>query len=238
MRDPIDGYYDRRDPFTAVPRASVLSTPYASHAVANGNPNALKNTRLGVIRESMICPPGSKTEEPIVTAATNEIETVLGAHLGATLVESSDPLWQPDPEVEQITTDFRRALARLVPIFMPDLLFRLGRDGQPVFKEFAAAIEPTEFLAGTEFGSGTLKPIDYLVALADLCGNVGGKIMVLGSPKQRWIEEGSSNEEASERFLHHVRPALDRAQERGITVCLEPLPPPEAPTTRAASPEP
>jgi Asp-tRNA(Asn)/Glu-tRNA(Gln) amidotransferase A subunit family amidase len=167
LRDPIDGYYDRRDPFTAVPRASVLSTPYASHAVANGNQGALRNMRLGVIRESMICPPGSKTEEPIVTAATKEIKTVLGAHLGATLVESSDPLWQPDPDVEQMTTDFRRALARLVPIFMPDLLFRLRRDGQPVFPDFAAAIIPTEFMPGAVFGTGKLRPIDYCVELAE-----------------------------------------------------------------------
>jgi amidase len=167
LRDPIEGYYDRRDPFTTVPRASVSSTPYASHAVANGNPGALKNVRLGVIRESMICPPGSKTEEPIVTAATKEIKTVLGAHLGATLVESSDPLWRPDPEVEQMTTDFRSALARLVPIFMPDLLFRLRRDGQPVFPDFAAAIIPTEFMPGVVFGTGRLRPIDYCIELAE-----------------------------------------------------------------------
>jgi hypothetical protein len=31
-------------------------------------------------------------------------------------------------------TDFRRALASLVPVFMPELLFRLGPDGQPLFK--------------------------------------------------------------------------------------------------------
>ena len=49
--------------------------------------------RLGIIRESMLIPPGSKTEEPIVTAAAQEIKTVLGGRLGATLVESSDPLW-------------------------------------------------------------------------------------------------------------------------------------------------
>jgi Asp-tRNA(Asn)/Glu-tRNA(Gln) amidotransferase A subunit family amidase len=66
-----------------------------------------------------------------------------------------------------MTTDFRRALARLVPVFMPDLLFRLGRDGQPLFKEFAAAIVPTEFLPGKAFGTGTMQPIDYCVALAE-----------------------------------------------------------------------
>jgi hypothetical protein len=64
-------------------------------------------------------------------------------------------------------TDFRRALARLVPLFMPDLLFRLGPDGQPLFKEFAAAIEPTEFLPGKRFGGGSMKPIDYCVGLAE-----------------------------------------------------------------------
>ena len=66
-----------------------------------------------------------------------------------------------------MTTDFRRALARLVPLIMPDLLFRLGRDGQPLFKEFAAAIVPTEFMPGKIFGTGTMQPIDYCVELAE-----------------------------------------------------------------------
>ncbi len=74
----------------------------------------------------MLIPPGSKTEQPIVTAATAEIKAILANYLGATLIESCDPLWTPDPDVERMQTDFRRALARLVPIFMPELLFRLG----------------------------------------------------------------------------------------------------------------
>jgi amidase len=167
LKDPAEGYYDPRDPFTTVPRSSVLSTPYASHAKTPGTPGALEGLRLGVIRESMVYPKGSKTEEPIVTAADKEIKAVLGERLGATLVESSDPLWQPDPDLEPMKTDFRAALARLVPVFMPDLLFRLGRDGQPVFKEFAAAVMPTEFMSGKVFGSGTMQPIDYCVAMAE-----------------------------------------------------------------------
>ena len=167
LKDPDNGYYDPRDPFTTVPRASVLSGSYAAHAARSGEAGALKGIRLGVIRESMLVRQNSKTEEPIVTAVAREIKTVLGGKLGATLVESSDPLWRRDPEVELMRTDFRRALAQLVPVFMPDLLFRLGRDGKPLFKEFAAAIEPTEFVPGKIFGSGTMKPIDYLVALAE-----------------------------------------------------------------------
>src|SRR5215831_1119491 len=167
LKDPVAGYYDPRDPFTTVPRSSVLSTPYARHAHMPGIPGALAGMRLGIIRESMVCAPGSKAALPIITAAAREIKTILGDRLGATLVESSDPLWQRDPDIETMQTDFRRALARLVPVFMPELLFRLGTDGQPLFKEFAAVIVPTEFMPGKIFGTGTMQPIDYFVELAE-----------------------------------------------------------------------
>ena len=167
LKDPVDGYYDPRDPYTTVPRSSVLSTPYASHARMPGAPGTLKGMRIGIVRESMVYPHGSKAEEPIVSAAAMEIKTVLGGRLGMTLVESSDPLWTRDPDIEIMTTDFRRALAKLAPLIMPDLLFRLGRDGQPLFKEFAAAIVPTEFMPGTIAGTGTMQPIDYCVELAE-----------------------------------------------------------------------
>jgi amidase len=47
------------------------------------------------------------------------------------------------------------------------LLFRLGPDRQPLFKEFAAAIRPTEFTPGRFFGTGRIPPIDYCVELAE-----------------------------------------------------------------------
>jgi len=51
LKDPESGYYDPRDPYTTVPRSSVLSTPYAGHATAPGTPGALKGMRLGIIRD-------------------------------------------------------------------------------------------------------------------------------------------------------------------------------------------
>ncbi|MDA9545619.1 hypothetical protein ACM43_14485 [Bradyrhizobium sp. CCBAU 45321] len=167
LKDPINGYYDPRDPFTAVPRSSVLATRYSDHVKTPGTKGTLRGLRIGVIRESMVVRPGSMTERPIVEAATREIKEVLGAHLGATLVESGDLLWKPDPDLEQMKVDFRRALAQLIPLFMPDLLFRLDRDGTPLYKDFEAKIEPTEFLPGKVFGDGKLKPIDYFVAMAE-----------------------------------------------------------------------
>jgi amidase len=167
LADPVHGYYDPRDPYTTVPRSSVLAGGYARHARGSGTSGVLKGRRIGVIRESMLVRPGEKATLPIATAAAAEIKKVLGGKLGATLVESSDPLWEPDPDLEQMNPDFRSALARLVPVFMPDLLFRVGPDGAPLFKEFAAAVRPTEFTLGRIFGSGTMAPIDYLIELAE-----------------------------------------------------------------------
>lgn len=188
LRDPEQGYYDPRDAFTTVPRSSILAGPYAAHTTTSGARGSLKGVRIGVIRESMVYPEGSMTEVPIVTAAATEIKDMLGDHLGATLVESTDPLWERDPDLEVMKVDYPRALAQLIPLIMPDILFRLGADGEPVFKEFAAMIEPTVFIPGgmaslasptiaagdqasveppKVFGSGTMKPIDYCVALAE-----------------------------------------------------------------------
>jgi Asp-tRNA(Asn)/Glu-tRNA(Gln) amidotransferase A subunit family amidase len=164
LKDAENGYYDPRDVYTTVPRSSVLDGGYARHATA---PALLKGMRIGVVRESMLLRPGDKSAEPISRAAAAEIKAVLGGKLGATLVESGDPLWERDPDIEPMSPDFRRGLAQLVPVFMPDLLFRLGRDGTPLFKEFPAAIQSTEFLPGKFFGSGAMTPIDYCVALAE-----------------------------------------------------------------------
>jgi Asp-tRNA(Asn)/Glu-tRNA(Gln) amidotransferase A subunit family amidase len=138
LKDRVAGYYDPRDPYTTVPRSSVLPTPYASHATMLGTQGSLSGVRIGIVRESMLVLPGEKAPVPIATAAAAEINP-----------------------------DFRTALARLVPVFMPDLLFRLTPSGEPLFKEFAAAIRPTEFAAGKFFGTGSLTPIDYCVELAE-----------------------------------------------------------------------
>jgi Asp-tRNA(Asn)/Glu-tRNA(Gln) amidotransferase A subunit family amidase len=198
LKDPVNGYYDPRDPYTTVPRSSVLSTPYASHAKMPGEAGALSGIRIGVIRESML--PSARHVEPITTAAAKEIKAVLARKLGATLVESSDPSWTPDAEIEQMRTSFRTALARLVPVFMPELLFRLGADGNPVFKDFAAAIQPAEFMPGKTFGNGTMAPIDYMVEMAE------GRI----APPANLDIATIQNQELAMSFRFHIPQYLTR----------------------------
>ncbi len=214
LKSPTEGYYDPRDPYTTVPRSSVLPTSYASHAAMTGADGSLKGTRIGVIRESMVVPSGSMTEVPIVTAAAKEIKSILGLKLGATLVESAHALWQRDPDIELMKTDFTRALARLAPVLMPDLFFRLKPDGTPVFKDFAAAIVPTEFMPGKVFGTGTMKPIDYFVALVD------GQIAPPGNLDVGTVQQ----QEVAMAFRFHINQYLSRRaadwKAKGITETL------------------
>ena len=68
---------------------------------------------------------------------------------------------------------------------------------------------------------------DYLSCLLDLCGDLGGKVLVLGSPKQRSIVEGQTKEGAWQRAVELLSSVLDQAEQLGLTICLEPLSPVE-----------
>lgn len=69
---------------------------------------------------------------------------------------------------------------------------------------------------------------DYLCRLVDVCALLGGTRMVLGSPGQRRIPAGRTASQATRRLADALLPSLDLAAAAGITLCLEPLPPPEA----------
>ncbi len=68
---------------------------------------------------------------------------------------------------------------------------------------------------------------DYLIALAEATRDLGGTLMVLGSPKQRNLLPGINYEQAfhySAEVFERVMPAIGAA---GVDLCLEPLAPSE-----------
>src|SRR5262245_1857107 len=164
LKDPVNGYYDPRDIFTSVPRSSLPSEPYA-RAITSGNAGALRGMRIGIIREFMV--KHAKVDEPISDAANAEMKAILGAHLGATLVESTAAGWVDDPDVENMTVSFDRAIAEMVPVLYPDLLYRLTPAREPQFPDFAAKVMPTPFAPGVIKGTGTMAPADWMVRWAD-----------------------------------------------------------------------
>jgi sugar phosphate isomerase/epimerase len=67
----------------------------------------------------------------------------------------------------------------------------------------------------------------YFCDLVDFCADLGGKIMVVGSPKQRNVMQGVSREQATEWAAVTFRPAVTQAEQRDVTICFEPLAPAE-----------
>jgi sugar phosphate isomerase/epimerase len=68
---------------------------------------------------------------------------------------------------------------------------------------------------------------DYLAALLDLCRDLGGKVLVLGSPKQRNVLDNQTKEGAWKRAVELLSSVVDRAGQLGLTICFEPLAPAE-----------
>lgn len=68
---------------------------------------------------------------------------------------------------------------------------------------------------------------NYLSCLLDLCRDLGGGVLVLGSPKQRSIVEGQTKKGAWQRAVDLLISVLDKAKDLGLTICLEPLSPVE-----------
>jgi sugar phosphate isomerase/epimerase len=69
------------------------------------------------------------------------------------------------------------------------------------------------------------KTSDYLGELARLCRDLGGHLMVLGSPMQRNLLPGVSHEQAMELAADCIRRAMPVLEECGVTLAVEPLGP-------------
>src|SRR5678815_227191 len=67
----------------------------------------------------------------------------------------------------------------------------------------------------------------YFYDLVNFCADLGGKIMVVGSPKQRNVMTGVSREQAWQWAQETFHAAVQQAEQRQVTICFEPLSPAE-----------
>ncbi|HKO94037.1 MAG TPA: hypothetical protein VJU61_22940, partial [Polyangiaceae bacterium] len=81
-------------------------------------PKLLAGVRIGVVREFMISP--SLNNRAINDEIDGEIKSVLRDTLGAEIVESVDPLYPDDPDVENMHYTFADALAEILPVSAPE----------------------------------------------------------------------------------------------------------------------
>ncbi len=132
LKDPKTGYYDPRDPFTAMPKALVPEQPYASFIVGDaavaGEPKPLQGMRIAILREHMA--KDTLNNVAISDAVDQEIKSVLRDRLGADLVETSTPKYADDPSVPNLKYAFSDALSEILPRLMPEVFSRRNDQGE------------------------------------------------------------------------------------------------------------
>lgn len=62
-----------------------------------------------------------------------------------------------------------------------------------------------------------------LARLVDICADLGGRVLVHGSPGQRVRPEGLGDADLLARLASFFAPLAERAGDRGVTYCIEPL---------------
>jgi sugar phosphate isomerase/epimerase len=67
----------------------------------------------------------------------------------------------------------------------------------------------------------------YLIELTNACADLGGTIMVFGSPMQRNLQEGVTREQAYANAAEVFRAVGPALSDRGVTIAMEPLTPKE-----------
>jgi sugar phosphate isomerase/epimerase len=68
---------------------------------------------------------------------------------------------------------------------------------------------------------------DYLIELGRACADLGGTVLVFGSPAQRNLERGMSRETGLEHAAEVFRKIMPALADRGVTLAIEPLTPKE-----------
>ena len=164
LRDSELGYFDPRDIYTAVPEALVSPEPYAGFVVdevpedgsdAPGE-KPLAGMRIGIVREYMV--KHTLNDAAISDRIDDEIKTVLRDRLGATLVESVDPLHPDDPTVPDMEYTFHDALAEILPIHMPEYFHQTTSAGDLEFAVPGHDVTSTRYLVQLAEGNAPLSP--------------------------------------------------------------------------------
>ncbi|MBM4339072.1 MAG: sugar phosphate isomerase/epimerase [Deltaproteobacteria bacterium] len=68
---------------------------------------------------------------------------------------------------------------------------------------------------------------EYIEALIHFCADIGGQVLIHGSPHQRTINEGWDAKAAWEYAKETFRVSLKAARQRNVIYCIEPLAPPQ-----------
>jgi sugar phosphate isomerase/epimerase len=85
-------------------------------------------------------------------------------------------------------------------------------------------VSPKGLHATTNDAATRQRTTAYMRDLIRFCGDVGGKAMIIGSPRQRDVQAGVLYATAWQRFVEMIAACVDLAADRDVILCMEALP--------------
>ena len=130
--DAIKGFTPE-DEYTALAKGIIPREPYVASVVpdAEVKDKPLKGMRIAIAREFMV--KHTRNDIAISDQIDKEIKTVLRDKLGATLVETFDPLYPDDPDVPNVKYTFQDAMAEVLPHTVPEYFYRKNPDSSLMY---------------------------------------------------------------------------------------------------------
>lgn len=117
----------------------------------------------------------------------------------------------------------KEGVQEIGPAKRKEMVSTMGRAGiECVGLHWLLAPPPKELHFTTPDRAVRRKTVAYFSKLIDFCGDLGGKVMIFGSPKQR-NTRGIPVEEAKQYFAEGLKKVADHAQQRDIKILIEPL---------------
>jgi amidase len=144
FRDSKTGYFDARDPYTALTRITASKTPYVGALSETGKAKPLAGMRIGVVREFMV--KLDPSDAGVSDGVNRELKVL--KDLGAELVETVDPQYPDDPSIPNVAFSFNDALAEIIPFHMPEVL-SWKKDGKPEFEVAGWDVTSRKYLVAT-----------------------------------------------------------------------------------------
>jgi sugar phosphate isomerase/epimerase len=137
------------------------------------------------------------------------------AHLGYTGLEMAP--FTLAPRITDVTLTQRRTLRQ-----------QADDAGVPIIGLHWLLAKTEGFMVTSPDAAVRQNTATYLGELARCCRDLGGDLMVFGSPQQRRVPAGHTKEQAADFALDTFRRAAAIIADNGVRFCLEPLAPPDA----------
>src|SRR5687767_8368898 len=145
IKDPAAGYFDSRDPFTALPESLISAQPYVQNVIrdlAGGKP--IQGVRIAILREHMVTP--TPNHKAISAQIDQDIKKVLRDALGAEIVETTTPGYPDDPDIPNLKYTFADAFSETLPRFMPEIFSRRTPAGALTFAVTGHQVDSYDYL--------------------------------------------------------------------------------------------